>query len=114
MTEFIREGHFARHIRSMRTLYMERRVAVHDAIRKYLGERLQVIGTEAGMQLAGLLPQGVDDVAVSRKAAAKGVSVRPLTPCYIEPPQRGGLILGYGGANLVQIDEGVRRLAECF
>ena len=114
MTEFIREGHFARHIRSMRTLYMERRVAVHDAIRRYLGERLEVIGTEAGMQLAGLLPYGVDDVAVSRKAATKGVSVRPLTPCYIAPPPRGGLILGYGGANLAQIDEGVRRLSECF
>jgi GntR family transcriptional regulator/MocR family aminotransferase len=114
MTEFIREGHFARHIRSMRTLYMQRREAVHDAIGKYLGERLEVIGTEAGMQLAGLLPHGVDDVEVSRKAASKGVSVRPLTPCYLEPPSRGGLLLGYGGANLAQIDEGVRRLAECF
>jgi GntR family transcriptional regulator / MocR family aminotransferase len=114
MTEFIREGHFARHIRSMRTLYMERRVAVHEAIQRYLGERLEVIGTEAGMQLAGLLPRGVDDVAVSRRAAAVGVSVRPLTPCYLDPPERGGLILGYGGATIAQIDEGVRRLAGCF
>jgi len=114
MTEFIREGHFARHIRSMRTLYMQRRVAVHEAIQRYIGERLEVIGTEAGMQLAGLLPRGVDDVAVSRKAAAVGVSVRPLSPCYLVPPARGGLILGYGGASLEEIDEGVRRLAGCF
>lgn len=114
MTEFIREGHFARHIRSMRALYMERRTAVLDAIGRYMGGRLEVIGTEAGMQLAGFLPHGVDDVAVSRRAAAVGVSVRPLTPCYIEPPGRGGLILGYGGASLAEIDEGVRRLAGCF
>ncbi|MDR3446561.1 MULTISPECIES: PLP-dependent aminotransferase family protein [unclassified Dyella] len=114
MTEFIREGHFARHIRSMRTLYMERRVAVHEAIRRYLGDRLEVIGTEAGMQLAGLLPPGVDDVAVSRRAASMGVSVRPLTPCYIVPPERGGLILGYGGASLADIDDGVRKLSLCL
>ncbi|WP_109123930.1 PLP-dependent aminotransferase family protein [Dyella sp. C11] len=114
MTEFIREGHFARHIRSMRTLYMEKRIAVHEAIGRYLGGRLEVIGTEAGMQLAGLLPDGVDDVAVSRRAAEVGVSVRPLTPCYIGEPGRVGLILGYGGASLVQIDEGVRKVAGCF
>ena len=114
MTEFIREGHFARHIRSMRTLYMQRRAAVLEAIARHLGDRLEVIGTEAGMQLAGLLPHGVDDVEVSRRAARVGVSVRPLTPCYLVRPERGGLILGYGGANLAQIDEGVRRLAGCF
>jgi len=114
MTEFIRDGHFARHIRAMRTLYMEKRAAVLDAIRRYLGDRLEVIGTEAGMQLAGYLPEGVDDVAISRKAATVGVSVRPLTPCYIGEPGRGGLILGYGGATLEQIEEGVRKLSECL
>jgi GntR family transcriptional regulator / MocR family aminotransferase len=66
------------------------------------------------MQLAGLLPLGVDDVAVSRKAATMGVSVRPLSPCYLVPPARGGLILGYGGASLADIDDGVRKLAQCF
>ncbi|PXV58752.1 transcriptional regulator, GntR family [Dyella jiangningensis] len=114
MTEFIRDGHFARHIRSMRTLYMEKRAAVHDAIRRYIGDRLEVIGTEAGMQLAGYLPPGVDDVAVSRKAATVGVSVRPLTPCYLASPKRAGLILGYGGVSPEQIDEGVRKLSQCL
>lgn len=114
MTDFIREGHFARHIRSMRMLYMERRTAVREAIDQHLAGRFEVIGAEAGMQLAGWLPPGVDDVAVSRKAAEVGVSVRPLSLCYLEPPQRGGLILGYGGASVEQIDEGVRQLAHCF
>jgi GntR family transcriptional regulator/MocR family aminotransferase len=114
MTDFIREGHFARHIRSMRTLYMARREAVLQAIGRYLGDRLEVIGTEAGMQLAGLLADGIDDVAVSRKAALHGVSVRPLSPCYLGPSPRSGLILGYGGANAGQIDEGVRKLSLCL
>ena len=114
MTDFIREGHFARHIRSMRVLYQERRQAVLSGLREHLGERLEVIGADAGMQLAGLLPPGVDDVAVSREAAKRGVSVRPLSLCYLEPPARGGLILGYGGASLEEIREGVRQLGRCF
>ena len=113
MTDFIREGHFARHIRRMRTLYMERRTALVDAIHKHMGGALEVIGAEAGMQLTALLPPGVDDVVVARKAAPKGVSARPLSTCYLNPPKRGGLILGYGGADVDEIREGVKKLKAC-
>ena len=114
MTDFMREGHFARHIRKMRTLYMERRAALLEAIHKHMDGRLEVIGAEAGMQLVALLPAGVDDVAVSRKAAQHGVSARPLSMCYLNPPARGGLILGYGGADVHEIHEGIRKLRLCF
>lgn len=114
MTDFIREGHFVRHIRKMRALYMERRMALLDAIHTYLPHRLEVIGAEAGMQLVALLPPGVSDVALSRKAAQKGVSARPLSQCYLNPPTRGGLILGYGGAQIDEIRDGIRKLKQCF
>jgi GntR family transcriptional regulator/MocR family aminotransferase len=114
MTDFIREGHFARHIRRMRKLYMERRTALLEAIGKHLGDQLEVIGAEAGMQLVALLPPGIDDVAVSRKAAGLGISVRPLSLCYVNPPARGGLILGYGGAGVREIQDGIRKLRACI
>ncbi|RAO77322.1 PLP-dependent aminotransferase family protein [Dyella jiangningensis] len=113
MTDFIRDGHFARHIRAMRGLYRERRVALIQAIERWPGDRLRIIGADAGMQLVGLLPEGTDDVALSREAATHGVSVRPLSQCYLESPGRAGLILGYGGVSPTQIDEGVRRLSQC-
>ncbi len=114
MTDFIREGHFARHIRRMRTLYMERRTALLEAIDKHMKNQLEVIGAEAGMQLVALLPPGIDDIAVSRKAARHGVSARPLSLCYANPPARGGLILGYGGASVHEIHDGIRKLATCL
>jgi len=110
MTEFIREGHFARHIRRMRMLYMERRRALVKAIRVEMGGVLEVTGAEAGMHLATLLPPGIDDVAVSKKAAERGISVTALATCYLNPPARGGLILGYGGVNIQQIHDGVRKI----
>jgi GntR family transcriptional regulator/MocR family aminotransferase len=81
MADFIREGHFARHIGRMRKLYAQRRTALVEAIQQQLDGRLEVLGAEAGMQLAALLPRGVGDVAVARKAAKKGVSARPLSAC---------------------------------
>jgi GntR family transcriptional regulator / MocR family aminotransferase len=113
MTDFIREGHFARHLRGTRALYQARRAAVLEAIAAYMGGRLEPVGADAGMQVTGWLPHGVDDVAVSRAAAKRGVSVRPLSQCYLQPPARGGLILGYGGASLEAIREGVRQLSQC-
>ena len=110
MTDFIRDGHFARHIRRMRMLYMERRVVLAKAIQIQMGDWLEVIGAEAGMHLTALLPPGMDDVALSRQAVQNGVSAMPLSSCYSRPPARGGLILGYGGANLHQIHNGVRKL----
>jgi GntR family transcriptional regulator/MocR family aminotransferase len=110
LTDFIREGHFARHIRRMRMLYMERRKALVKAIRTQMGDLLEVIGAEAGMHLVALLPSGTDDVAVSRRAAQRGISAMPLSVCYLKPPARGGLILGYGGTNPHQIHDGIRKL----
>jgi len=114
MTDFIREGHFARHIRRMRVLYMERRATLVEAIATHIGDRLEVMGSDAGMHLVALLPPGVDDEVVAKKAAKVGVSARPLSRCYLNPPARGGLILGYGGANAHEIREGIRKLKTCF
>jgi GntR family transcriptional regulator/MocR family aminotransferase len=114
MTDFIREGHFARHIRRMRTLYAARRAALLEAIGRHLPGKLRVVGAEAGMQLAALLPTGVDDIELSRAAARVGVSVRPLSQCWRGPGSRHGLILGYGGVDARAIDEGIRRLARCL
>jgi len=110
MTDFIQEGHFARHIRRMRMLYMERRSTLVKAIRAQMEGLLEVIGAEAGMHLVALLPQGIDDVTVARKAARQGISAQPLSSCYTKPPSRGGLILGYGGANEPQIQDAIRKL----
>jgi GntR family transcriptional regulator / MocR family aminotransferase len=114
MTDFIREGHFARHIRRMRMLYLQRRTALVEAIQKRMGDYLEIIGTEAGMHLVTLLPPGISDVAISRRATEMGISAMPLSSCYREPPVRGGLILGYGGTDASQIHEGMRKLAMCM
>ncbi|MGC1835428.1 MAG: PLP-dependent aminotransferase family protein, partial [Candidatus Acidiferrales bacterium] len=114
MADFIREGHLARHIRRMRMLYMERRTALVNEIRKQMDGRLEVIGAEAGMHLVALLPKGVSDVTVAKKAAKIGISAMPLSSCYLKSPARNGLILGYGGVDARQIRDGMSKLRTCI
>jgi GntR family transcriptional regulator/MocR family aminotransferase len=110
LTDFIGEGHFARHLRRMRMLYMERRTALINAIDVEMNDLLEVIGSEAGMHLVALLPHGVSDVEIASRAAQNGISAMPLSSCYRKQPRRGGLILGYGGVNAHQIRSGIRTL----
>jgi GntR family transcriptional regulator/MocR family aminotransferase len=114
LADFIRQGHFARHVRRMRMLYIERRTALVETIRQRLSDKLTVIGAEAGLHLVTLLSRGVNDVAISLRAAEMGISAMPLSSCYAQPPLVGGLILGYGGTDARQIHDGIRRLAMCI
>src|SRR4029077_13658307 len=110
LADFIREGHFARHIRRMRMLYMDRRKSLVNAIDTEIGDIAEVVGAAAGMHLVVLLPAETDDLAISKQAPEKGISPMPLSSCYWKAPQRGGLILGYGGVSARQIHDGVYKL----
>ncbi|MDE2052606.1 MAG: PLP-dependent aminotransferase family protein [Gammaproteobacteria bacterium] len=95
MTDFIREGHFARHIKRMRSVYMERRESLMALIDAELGDVLEVVGEDAGMQLMALLPPGIDDVNIVTEAHQAGLRVNAMSQCYVRPPERGGLMLDY-------------------
>ena len=114
LTDFIEEGHFARHIRRMRALYAERQAALVEAARKNLAGLLEVSKDEAGMHLVGWLPENADDRIAAEKASEFGVETKPLSAYSIEPlkPKRGGLILGYTAFTNGQIRNGIERLAK--
>jgi GntR family transcriptional regulator / MocR family aminotransferase len=114
MAEFIREGHFARHLRRMRMLYMERRRALVNALHTTLAEAVEIEGAEAGMHLVTLLRPGVDDMSVSLAAARKGLSAMPLSSCRVLPGEPGGLVLGYGGVDVQDMQKAVRKLRTCI
>jgi GntR family transcriptional regulator/MocR family aminotransferase len=108
--EFIRDGHFARHMRRMRGIYAERRQALVEAIDEELGDRVRIIGDRAGMHLVVTLPQRADDREIAMRALRRGLSVVPLSSCYFGRHRRRGLLLGYGTTRVAEIPDAVRRL----
>jgi GntR family transcriptional regulator/MocR family aminotransferase len=111
LADLIQEGHFGRHIRRMRTLYLERLEALLAAVEQELAGLLEVPRPEAGMHAVGWLPAGCDDREAARRALAAGVEVRPLSGFYHGPCPRGGLVLGYAGYPPSQLRAGVEALA---
>ena len=110
LADFIREGHFARHLRRMRTVYGERRAALVDGLREELGGALEPVGDEAGMHLVARLRRKIDDRAVSARAAHAGTWAMPLSSCYVGRAAARGFVLGFGGTSPAEISRGVRGL----
>jgi GntR family transcriptional regulator/MocR family aminotransferase len=110
LSDFIAEGHFARHLRRMRAVYLHRRDALVTGIQERLPD-LSIANADAGMHLTAWLPSHIDDRAVVRIAAAHGVSATALSSCYAGTGARPGLVLGFGGADEAQIGRGVETLA---
>jgi len=105
LADFIAEGHYARHVRRMRALYVERQSALLDALQP-VADILDVQPTRAGLNVLAWLPPGIDDRHVARAAELAGVEAPPLSPFAVRSLARGALILNFSG-----YDETALRLA---
>ena len=114
LNDFIAEGHFTRHLRKMRLLYLERRNALVDALTRELGDLLNVTVPEAGMHLVAWLPAGMSAQATTNVAAVHGLSILPISQSSSRPLQRDGLLLGFAGASPQELQAGVKTLAQAL
>jgi GntR family transcriptional regulator/MocR family aminotransferase len=112
LTDFLQEGHFARHLRRMRSIYLGRRNALVESIGEYFGELLQPSNTDAGLHLSAFLPEGTNDCEVVRRAAELGINATALSTCYVGKAARSGLILGFGGADERKIKVAAQALSK--
>ncbi|PYS49205.1 MAG: PLP-dependent aminotransferase family protein [Acidobacteria bacterium] len=109
LTEFIREGHFARHIRKMRQVYAERRRVLVREIEREI-PACTIVGGEAGMHLTILIDCEVSDTEIAAKAAERKLWLSALSLSYVGDAARRGFVLGFGNARASEIPRAVRLL----
>jgi GntR family transcriptional regulator / MocR family aminotransferase len=111
MADFFAEGQFARHVRRMRSLYLERRDVLVDALGRELGDILAIGVPEAGMHLVAWLDSRIEGRVASRAAAAQNLHVEPVSHFGSTRPVVDGLVLGFARATPGELEAGVRSLA---
>ena len=92
--EFMREGHYMRHLRRTKRLYSAQR----DALLKSLRPRAKdsVVG---GLAVVLRLPDGAPDVSIVREALTSGLAPNPLSLWYASRASaQPGLLLGIATA----------------
>jgi GntR family transcriptional regulator/MocR family aminotransferase len=114
LTDFIEDGHFERHVRRARTRNAARRAAMVDAFRETFGDRVQIVGENAGVHMVVWL-RGISAARerdLIERAADRRVGIYSVLPHYLEPPDAMGLLLGYAALTEEEIGEGVRILRD--
>ncbi|MES2602197.1 MAG: PLP-dependent aminotransferase family protein [Pseudomonadota bacterium] len=96
IAEFMREGHYMRHLRRTKRAYSAQRDA--------LLECLELHANDSGITTAGLaallrLPDGAPDISIARETFAFGMAPTPLSVWYAQPASgQSGLLLGIATA----------------
>jgi GntR family transcriptional regulator / MocR family aminotransferase len=112
---FMKEGHFERHVRKMRTVYQGKHKALIQAIETFMGDRVEVIGQRAGLHIL-LNVKEKNDVDLIEKAERHGVKVYNTEKYWFNESSESSsiIMLGFGGLTEQQISEGIKRLNEAW
>ncbi len=111
LTDFIAQGHFAQHIRRMRSLYAERQAHLVDEATRELAGLLTLHPATAGMHLLGALAPGLDDATVAQQAARHNLITPALSAFSMGKSRLHALLLGYTAISKAEISAGIQRLA---
>jgi len=111
MADFMTEGHFARHLRRMRTVYASRLSALMHAVRDHAPDLLEIAELEGGLNRVAWLPPGLSDTETVAALQPEGFACLPVSEFRLRSGGRGGLVLGFGGMSEESIEAGIRRMA---
>lgn len=114
LADFIHDGHFARHIRTMRLLHTQRQRAFLDCAASELGTSLRLHSAPNGLRLVGFLRAGISDQRVTVEAARRGVVVAPLSAHCMSASEESGLILGYAAFRPHETRHALAQLADAI
>lgn len=119
LTDFLEQGHFARHVRRMRTIHETRLTTLVEGIEQHLSDRLQIIGSDAGLHCTARLMDGSSDREIARRAAETGIQLRALSEFLVpqtssQAHNPNGLVLGFACSTPGQIKYGIRKLQTLF
>jgi GntR family transcriptional regulator/MocR family aminotransferase len=114
LCEFIAEGHLARHLRRMRTLYARRLTALIEGGKEHLSGVLELSNVRAGLYTIGFLRNGLSSRQAEKLAAAQGVEVLAVDRYTFRRPDPKGLLIGFAGYDEGAIREGLIRLSRAL
>jgi len=92
---FMTEGHFARHLRRMRTHYKVRRQALADALIRQFGGDIQFSLSPGGLHILARFPGHHSDTELAERALRHGLQPSPLSLQSTKHDAGQGLLMGF-------------------
>lgn len=114
LTEFIAQGHYARHVRRLVGVYAERRETLMRAITASEHNLLTLAGEPAGLGMVAWLKRGITEKRAVSIARESGIVVPGLNLFAVERRLPAGLVLGFGSQPPRQVARTMRRYLDAL
>lgn len=102
VSDFMNEGHFARHIQRMRRLYAERRQIAAEGLGAVLGKHLSVDPQPGGMHLVLRMKGRHTDRALAERMRQDGMAALALSERTLLPHASSALLLAFTNIDTAQ------------
>jgi GntR family transcriptional regulator/MocR family aminotransferase len=111
LTDFLVDGHFARHLRRMRERYGARRAALEADVERYLAGVLRLPEIRAGLSTPAYLCRGVAASEIIERGATRDLDLWSLDRYALRRRDLRGLLLGFAAFTEREIRDAVVALA---
>ena len=112
LCEFIRQGHFARHLRRMRNLYKKNQDELVLLLKKHLGNDIVIDAGDAGMHFIVHFPDENHAAAIRKYANAEKLTLIPVEDLSIQFKVKNSFLMGFTGFTQEQMEKAVGLLKE--
>ncbi len=112
--QYLLDNDLDEHVLKIRKVYKEQRDVMVSMIEEYFPEETNHTRPEGGMFLWITLPQGISSLELFDQATQLNVAFVPGQPFYVDGGGENTLRLNFSNTDEVQIEEGIKRLAEAI
>ena len=113
LARFLLDGYFAKHLRRVHKHYAERRLCIIKHLKNELTTWFEdIVEPTAGIHLTVILKKGLTQQEVIAAAKQESIALYGISAFYKNEPARQGLLFGYGGISVEEIDIAMSRLKQ--
>lgn len=117
MTEFIRQGHFQRHLNRMRNIYKSKRDYILKVLEPY-SPQIQISGENSGLHLLIRFKDGRSEEELLAQAEKNRLHLFGISQYMTQMPVpkhlTSTIILGYASLTFRQLQQGMERFIQCY
>ncbi|GLC90562.1 MocR-like pyridoxine biosynthesis transcription factor PdxR [Lysinibacillus piscis] len=115
VANFMRDGHFAKHLNRMRKIYRKKHDKLTTALEQYT-QAIHITGEQAGMHILLDVQHSLTEQQLQQLAREADIGIYPLSTYYLHatPTTKTQFLLGFGGIPVHEIETAIETLMDCW
>jgi len=115
VANFMRDGHFAKHLNRMRKIYRKKHDKLISILENY-SKQIKITGEQAGMHILLEVQHELSEKHLQQLASNADIGIYPLSDYRLDhaAASQAQFLLGFGGIPVHEIEQSIEKLMECW